>query len=257
MIDRFVWTQDGRLHYLQTGAGSPLILLHSVGCSAYEYQDVLESLAQRAAVYAWDMPGHGDSSPIARHYTIEDFAQAVVNFMDALGIERATVAGSSIGGTICAALGAHHAARMEKLIFVESPLRTPEEWAQGWPNVEANFGIPTQTADQIAPRVRAVTPEFLTRWNIDRNKAGAKAMVDAMWAIREFDMVGALARVDVPSAIIYGDRGPTVGKAQEFARLLRDAPLTVLENCGHFPMNDDPAAFARAITEVMLQPAVA
>jgi 3-oxoadipate enol-lactonase len=252
-MDGFVWTADGRIHYLKAGSGPPLILLHSVGCSAYEYVDVLDALGRHRTVYAWDMPGHGDSDPVGRHYTIEDFARAVVNFMDALAIERAAVAGSSIGGTICAALGAHHAARVEALVFVESPLRTPAEWAANWATVEGNFGIPTQTHDQVAARVRAVTPEFLTRWNIDRNKAGAKAMVSAMWAIRGFDMAGALARVQTPSAIVYGDNGPTVNKAREFQELLQGAPLTTLAECGHFPMNDDPEAFTRAVLDAVAE----
>ncbi len=249
MRDRFATTPDGRIHYLQEGSGPPLVLLHSVGCSAYEYEDSLPLLAQHFTVYAWDMPGHGDSDPLPRHYTIEDFARAVVHLMDAAGLARATVVGESIGGVICAALALHHRDRLEKLVFCESPLRTAEEWAQAWLTVEGNFGIPTQTMEQVAARLRHVTPQFLQRWNIDRNKAGAHHMVDAMWAIREFDMYAALPRVDVPSLVIFGERGPfvPVGKHEEFMRLLRNAELVVLKDCGHFPMNDDPEGFAQAV----------
>src|SRR5579885_2354104 len=84
MRDRFATTPDGRIHYLHEGSGPPLVLLHSVGCSAYEYEDSLPLLAQHFTVYAWDMPGHGDSDPLPRHYTIEDFARAVVHLMDAV-----------------------------------------------------------------------------------------------------------------------------------------------------------------------------
>lgn len=257
MKSGFVSTAEGRIHYLYGGAGAPLILLHSVGCSAHEYEDVLDRLGESFTVYAWDMPGHGDSSPLIRHYSIEDFAEAVARFMDALGIDRATVLGESIGGPICAALALRHPQRLESLIFCESPLRSAETWAQNWFMVERNFGIPTQTEAQVAQRVRSVSPEFLLRWNIDRNKASAKAMMDAMWAIREFDMFAALPRVTARSLILYGEHGPTVAQAQDFARLLKDAQLVILKDCGHFPMNDDPERFAGVVTDFVHQRAVA
>ena len=66
---------------------------------------------------------------------------------------------------------------------------------------------PTQTLEAIKPRFRAATPELLARWNTDRNKAGAWAMVDVMWAMREFDHVGSLKRLAGPAAAILGARG--------------------------------------------------
>lgn len=249
MQEGFVTTNEGRVHYAEQGQGDALILLHSVGSSIYEFEDVFDGLAEHSRVIAWDMPGHGDSDPLARHYSIEEYAQAVVNFMDALGVQKATVLGESIGGPICAALGVEHAERMESLIFCESPLRTAEEWAGAWARVEGNFGIPTQTMADLKGRLHAPTDEFLTRWNIDRNKAGGHQMVDAMWAIREYDIIGALPKVSARCLAIYGADGAFVpaGKDVELARLANNAELVVMPNCGHFPMVDDAAGFVTAV----------
>src|SRR6185437_14187772 len=172
MPDGFVKTAHGRIHYLHAGNGPTLLLLHSNGCSSYEYEEVISRLAERRHVYAWDMPGHGDSDPLSRHYTVGDYADAVIAFMDALGLDRASVLGSSVGGTICVDLGVRHSARIERLVIVEAPACSEAVWAQRWPTVEENFGIPTQTLEQVAARIRNATPALLTRWNIDRNKAG-------------------------------------------------------------------------------------
>ncbi|MGZ0248029.1 MAG: alpha/beta fold hydrolase, partial [Alphaproteobacteria bacterium] len=102
--DGFINTGHGRIHYLEQGSGPSVILLHSNGGSAYEYEEMFDQLAKTHRVLAWDMPGHGDSEPITLHYSVEMYADAVVAFMDALDIESASVLGSSIGGAICVAM---------------------------------------------------------------------------------------------------------------------------------------------------------
>jgi pimeloyl-ACP methyl ester carboxylesterase len=247
MQEGFAVTSYGRIHYLHEGRGQPLILLHSNGCSAYQYQDVLAPLARDHHVIALDMPGHGDSDPITRHQTVADYADAVIDFMDALGLDRASVLGSSVGGSICVKLGACHGERVDGLVIVETPARNAEEAAKQWPRTERNFGVATQTAEQIRERFRQVTPEFLTRWNIDRNKAGVKTMIDVMWALREYDVLSDLPKITRPALLIFGDRGPSVAKVDLFKERMPTAASEVMRDCGHFPMIDDPSGFVAVV----------
>lgn len=240
----FVKTSHGRIHYLRAGAGAPLILLHSNGCSGYEYEHAIPLLAEKYDVIAWDMPGHGDSEPICRHYTIADYGEALVEFMDGLGIDKAHIAGSSVGGSICAYIGEHHPARAASLLFVETPTRSSADWAQDWNLVNKVFGIPTQTAEELSTRVRGVTPELLQRWNIDRNKAGTRNMFDVMWAIKEYDIVAALPAVTAPSYVLFGDAGPVIKGLHNFEDHLKGAQIEIMAGCGHFPMLDDARDFS-------------
>lgn len=250
----FVATPHGRIHYLESGTGDPLILLHSNGCSANEYQDVIGPLSQTRRVIAWDMPGHGDSDALSTHMQITDYADAVVALMDALGIEKADVAGSSVGGTICVDLGVRYPDRFTWTVLVETPIRSLQDWLDGWDGIDTNFGVPTQSFEQIAHRFRALTPERLTRWNIDRNKAGGKTMVAVMWALRDYDILSnlsTLAQTGGNTAVIYGADGPTIASVAHFERQLPNAPSIILDACGHFPMTDDPAAFAKAMQSIL------
>jgi 3-oxoadipate enol-lactonase len=251
MKDGFANTKHGRLHYLEAGSGRPLILLHSNGNSAYEYDELIKLIAPRARVIAWDQPGHGDSEPIARHTRVEEYADAVVALMDALGLATASVMGSSIGGAIAADLGARHAARIEKLFVVEAPVRTADEWAKGWPSTEKNYAFTAQTAQQVAARMRHVTDGLLERWNIDRNKAGPWAMLDVMWALREYDVRAAMAKITAETMIIYGDKSPVLPGAKLFEAAVRGSKLVIMKDCGHFPMFDDPAELARVMTSFL------
>lgn len=247
--DRFVAVHGhGRQHYKEAGSGEPLILIHTNGASAWQYTEVFPLLLTRFRVIAWDMPGHGDSDALARHYSVEDYADALNAFMAALSLQSAHVSGCSIGGSICVAFAARYPTRTRSTVIVETPFRTEAEWNANWGHVEANFGIPTQTGQQMGERVAQVDDARLTRWNIDRNKAGARTMVDVMWAIRGFDVGAAAKAIQRPAMILYGKRGPTVAGQDRFKTAAPQIPIQVLEGSGHFPMLDEPTAFAEILT---------
>lgn len=246
--EAFVQTTKGRIHHAVAGEGQPLVLLHSNGCSLHEFHSVIEPLARKYRVYALDLPGQGDSDPLDRHYTYDMYADAIVAWMDAMEIPRAHVAGSSIGGVVCLALGQRHAQRLLSLILVETPIRSGEAWAKRWFQVESNFALPIQSFEAVAPRLRGLTPEFHKRWNIDRSKAGSHTMMDAMWAVREYDALGALARLTVPTYAILGSVGPVGDGLAPLQAKIGDARIAVMQNCGHFPMLEEPQEFVERLS---------
>ncbi|MQA87539.1 MAG: alpha/beta fold hydrolase [Streptosporangiales bacterium] len=243
MVDGFVATSFGRIHYVRSGHGEPLLLLHSNGNSVYEFEDVIPRLEDAYDTIAWDMPGQGDSDPAVRHLTIDDYAGCVVEVMDGLGIDDAFVAGTSIGGFVCASLATRHAARMKAVALIETMFRSESEWAENWGMVEANFGLPTQSIEKVQARINRVTPEFLERWNIDRNKAGAWSMMSVMWAIREYDIGSAARRISIPALLMFGTKGPTIATMDQFRAAVPQAEVAVLPDTGHFPMIDQPGDF--------------
>lgn len=247
--DGFANTSHGRIHYLEQGSGAPVILLHSNGGSAYEWEEMFDELAQTHRVLAWDMPGHGDSEPITKHYSVEMYADAVVAFMDSLGIQSASVMGSSIGGGICVALGANHPDRIDVLFPVETPTRSDETWTNSWPTIEKNYCNPVQSFEQVEPRFRHVNTHHMDRWNVDRQKAGARTMLDVMWALRDYDVFSDIPKITTQTCVVYGDAGPTIAGIDNFKTGLPNAPIVVMEDCGHFPMNDAPSELVGIIVQ--------
>jgi len=256
MQDGFVATSHGRIHFIEAGEGAPLILLHSNGGSGHQFLEVMKILSRERRVIAWDMPGHGDSDPISRHHSVPDYADAVVSMMDRLGIERADIAGSSIGGSVSVALGARHGGRVRRLIPVETPVRTQEDWAGSWTATEMAFGTVSQTEAQVQPRVRNLTAAMLTRWNIDRAKAGVKTMIDVMWAIRQYDAVADMPRITPPTLVIFGGNGSLLGKADMMRELIPRCAVAIADGCGHFPMMDDPEGFAAMVSAFLNDPGI-
>ena len=247
MQEGFVTTSVGRVHYVRDGSGEPLFLMHGNGQSVFAWEEVLPSLSQNFDCIAWDMPGQGDSEVITRHLTIEDYADVAVEVLNGVGVTEANVLGSSVGGQICAALGAHHADSLMRLVFLETNYRPEAWWKENWINIERRFAIATSTLEQLKERFRAPDEKLLERWNFDRNKAGSRTMMSAMWAIREFDMATALKSVTTPSLLLFGEKGPAIHGREDFTASLPAAEVDTLAESGHFPPNDEPAEFVAAL----------
>ncbi len=247
MHEGFIQTELGRVHYVRAGSGHPLILLHSNGNSVHEWEDVLDELASSFDVIALDQPGQGDSDGLSRHTTIDEYCDSFIEVMDALDVERAAVAGTSIGGLFVISLGARYPDRFSHIVAIETMFRTDAVWAEHWPTVEALFAIPTQERAVVEARFNEVSDEFLTRWNIDRNKAGSKSMMSTMWAIREYDLGGWAKKVAGPTLLLYGAKGPTIATRESLEASVPKCEVIVLDNSGHFPMNDEPGPFVESI----------
>ena len=249
--DRFVDLDGRRTHYLDEGEGRTIVLLHSGGGSLHEFEDVVAPLAKRFRVIAWDMPGHGDSDPLLKHHSIEDHRAVLDRFVDALGLETFSLVGASIGGFIGVDYGLRSPGRLERLVLVEAPLRSPAWYIENWAMFEAMCAIPETPFDQLAKRFRKLTPELHARWNIDRNKAGSWTIVDLAWASRDFNMSEAFSKLPAAPAVIVGSKGPTAAEIERMRAAQPAATIITMEDCGHFVMMDDPARFVEAVTEAV------
>lgn len=248
--ENFVEIDGGRLHYYEAGGGIPIVLLHSNGSSAREYEGVMEQLAQSARVICLDYFGFGDSDGIQERFEIESIANTVAQFIRAKGLDRPIVGGSSLGGSISASFASRNPDLTRGVVLVETPCRSWEAWGQLWPFVEDLFAVPTQSLEQISPRFRDPTPQLLRRLNIDRNKAGGRLMMEAMWAIRDFDILAA-SSITVPTRLVVGKKGVVGDGVARLQELIPHAKLIEMDDCGHFPMVDDPAAFAAILADFL------
>lgn len=247
--DRFVETAFGRIHYVECGEGEVILLTHSGGASLHEFDENIERLSARARVIAWDVPGHGDSRPSTGHISMHDFAQAAVAFLDALGVERAHVAGCSLGGIVSIVLAAHYPDRIGKAVIIDAQLRPCQWWADNWNWIEDMFSEVVQPREKVAARFRNLTDALYRQWNIDRAKAGVRTMIDVLWAAREYDLLADLERMKVPTMMIAGAVGPAVDSLDEYRNRVPGGRLEIMADCGHFPMLDDPERFERLLLD--------
>ena len=108
---------DVELHYREQGTGEPLILLHGNGEDGSYFEHQMNAFASRFRVIALDTRGHGRSPRGEAPFTIRQFADDLLAFMDGQGIERAHLLGFSDGGNIALVFALAHPERVGKLVL--------------------------------------------------------------------------------------------------------------------------------------------
>jgi len=114
-------TNDGvKLHYLEAGSGSPLVMIPGWSQSALEFKHQLAGLSDRYHVYAIDMRGHGESAKPNHGYRIQRFSEDVREFLGANNISNVTLAGHSMGCSVIWAYWEQYGGdRVSKLILID------------------------------------------------------------------------------------------------------------------------------------------
>jgi pimeloyl-ACP methyl ester carboxylesterase len=252
-----------RLSYDRSGAGEPLVLVHANGMSRAAWDPVLPFLEPLWEVIAVDLPGHGDSPPIAPHLAPAPpgFARVIASLVDELGIERAHVAGNSLGGWTALELAKLGRARSVCALgpaglWKRGPigpviaLALPHLAARRWPG-------PIQRAMRIASvravclrrafgRPGSVPPDDAVRLVADL--ANAPGFLPTLFATHARGFSGG-RDIEAPVTIVFGQRDRVVPRSArrpdelpEHSYWLEPAGL------GHVPMWDDPRAVANVIT---------
>ena len=108
---------DIKLHYIEKGSGFPLILLHGNGEDRSYFCHQIDHFSKTRRVIAIDTRGHGESLRGTKPFTIKQFAEDLLDFMNEHHIEKADILGFSDGGNIALTFALQHQERINKLIL--------------------------------------------------------------------------------------------------------------------------------------------
>ena len=131
-------------YYVEKGCGEPLILLHGNGESSEYFRGQIDAFAKWFHVYAIDTRGHGKTPRGEKPFTILQFAEDLLGFMDDHHIERAHLLGFSDGGNIAMIFAMQHPDRVERLILNGANLNSE--------GVKRSTQIPIEIGYRIANR---------------------------------------------------------------------------------------------------------
>ena len=115
----FASTPLGPILYRAAGSGRPLLLLHPAPRSSLVYAPLMRALTNEDGLraIAVDLPGFGGSCDLPDGTSMEGIADAIVSFLDALGLERVDVFGLHSGNKVGAALAANHPTKVARFVF--------------------------------------------------------------------------------------------------------------------------------------------
>lgn len=251
---RFLDVAGLRTRHLVRGCGPPVLVLHGWGASIETVYPIVTGLEAVATVYALDLPGFGQSELPPEPWGVEDYQAFMAAFMDALGIERASVVGHSNGGRVAIRMASTEPRRVEKLVLVDSAGIRPGRtfgWyrrvamAKAGKHAARLFGRPGERLRDMLVG-RAGSTDYLQ----------AGAMRPTLVRLVNADLREHMPRVQAPALLIWGsdDTDTPLAAAREMERLIPDAGLVVFEGAGHYSYLDQPARFATIVTHFLAPP---
>lgn len=263
-------TGDARLalHVYREGDDRevPLLLLHGFPLDHRMWDDVVDLLPGDGAVLAVDLPGFGASpagSEVApdEPASIDAAADAVARTVRAAGVDRAVVAGLSLGGYVAMALVERHPDLVAGLALLdtkstadadaarENRLRIAEQ-VEAEQRVDAVLGMRTSLLGESNRARRQDLVSRLESWIRDQGHDGI-AWIQRAMAVRP-DRTEVLTAFDGPALVVVGeeDELSPVDAAEHMAAALGRATLVRVPRAGHMTTNEAPEAVASALAQL-------
>ncbi|HEV2752860.1 MAG TPA: alpha/beta fold hydrolase [Solirubrobacteraceae bacterium] len=260
-----------RVTYRTAGSGPVIVLLHGITGTNDTWRTVIGPLAERHTVLAPDLLGHGGSARPHGDYSLGAYASGVRDLLLALGHDRATFVGHSLGGGVAMQAAYQFPERCERLVLVSSGGLGREVSAllRAATVPGSEVVLPLLTSTRVLGAGRAVARliaraglrpgadlEEIARGHASlADKDARRAFVQTVRSVMDpgGQRVDArdrlyLAQV-VPSLIVWGERDPLIPAVhgRRAAQRMPDSRFELFERAGHFPQLHDPGRFVAVL----------
>ena len=230
-----------RLHYLDIGTGTPVVLLHGLGSCANHWHPQINALNSDFRIIAPDSRGHGGSSGPKGPYTIGALADDVVALLDKLNLEKVDVVGYSLGGMVGFELASYFPERLKRLVVINSGPEVPALnlqfqilfW-QRWLMVHL-LGMERMGKSIAKHLFPLANQQFDFQQYVDSMKVTAKGpYLATLKAFIGWSVMEHLPSITQQALVLAGDRDYTpVMYKQYYTSLMPQARLQIVANSTH------------------------
>jgi pimeloyl-ACP methyl ester carboxylesterase len=249
------------LAYDEAGSGLPLLLVHGWPHDRTIWAGQVGGLATYARVLAPDLRGFGEST-VRGPYTIDQYADDLVAFLDSLGIAQAVVCGLSMGGYIAFSMLRRHRDRIRGLILADTRASADTDEARAnrarLVTLIEQEGMTALASRQLEPMVARATLERQASLaeTVRRMMASVppEGAIGALRAMAERpDSTPLLGTIDVPTLVIGGGEDSIIPPdvLRQMAASIPNSRVEILERGGHLSPLERPAAFNHVVTEFL------
>jgi non-heme chloroperoxidase len=231
------------VHYAEQGdrEGEAIVFLHAFVDSWFSYARVLPLLSPAYHAFAPDQRGHGDSDKPVCCYGANDYAADIDAFMEAVGIEEATLVGDSSGGLIAQRVALDYPARVGRLVLIGSPttLVNHEIARELW---ETLSKLEDPVSDEFAREFvlgtfdQPVPEEFLEGAVSQSLKVPARVWRDYWQGVAlTVDDTDRFGEIVAPTLILWGEQDALLPREEQERRaaVIPNATLEVYPDTGH------------------------
>ncbi|HET8566280.1 MAG TPA: alpha/beta fold hydrolase [Solirubrobacterales bacterium] len=264
------------ISFIEAGSGPVLLLIHGMAGTCANWESVIEPLAIDRTVIAPDFPGHGASAPGAGDYSLGGLAGSLRDLLLALGHERATLVGHSLGGGVAMQFTYQFPEMVERLVLVSSgglgPDVSPLLRAAALPGadlfISATAGVGSQIGSAIGRGIGAIgfrpnadLAEVARGYATLRDPERRKAFLATLRSVVDADgqRIAALDRLYLaellPLLIVWGENDPIipVEHGREAHAQLPSSRLEIFADTGHVPMLERPGRFIAVLQRFLAE----
>jgi 3-oxoadipate enol-lactonase len=234
--------------FAESGGGerTPIVFLHGVGSDKSVWHPQLEHFGAERRAIAFDYPGYGDSDPAPETTTRDDYAEAMLSAMRALGVERAHVCGLSLGGVVAIAMAHASPDSCATLTLADSFAAHPEGEAIYQRSLAASSNLRALAESRVDVllaqpadgAVRSEVIETMAKITPEAYCIGAAAV----WLAYQRERVHGIR---APTLVLCGaeDKVTPPALSHELTRLIPGARFETIEGAGHLGNLEQPVAF--------------
>ena len=260
------------IFYMVRGEGEPLLLIHGYGAGMWVWEKQINVLSQSYRVYALDLIGHGFSDRPKIPYTPETYIHFLKDFMDGVGIEKATLIGNSMGGGIAWGMAILYPERVDRLILIDCvpPDVLHQVKNESFRALAAIKDIPILAYLVVAARgkhsiklvllecvsdIKRITPEVVNRqYQVSKIKGTTWVLYSTLRHAKEaLKLMDQLSMIRQPTLFIWGEKDlifpPQVGEVLHQA--VAGSKFLRVEGSGHIPMWETPDEVNQAILDFL------
>ena len=257
----FVTIESLSLHVMDEGpkdvTAPPIVLIHGTGASLHTWNGWVDALKQERRVIRFDLPGFGLTGPEPENnYTIERYTDYVIALLDKLKVERAVLAGNSLGGYIAWATAIRYPDKVDSLVLID---------ASGYPYEAESVPLAFKLSQNKLAKtlLKNFLPKFIIRKSIE-NVYGSPDLVTDQLVNRYYELslregnraaikerfvqtkpgplIAKLADLQIPTLILWGKKDKLIPMkfAQRFNEDIPNSQLVIFDELGHVPHEEAP-----------------
>lgn len=259
-----VYIDEQAVHYEVFGKGRPVLFLHGWLGSWRYWLPSMEVASSYFRTYAFDLIGFGDTYQRSIEPSIGAYGEQVIRFLDALGIERITLVGHSMGGMVALKTAIEHPERIERVVTVGAPIVGSSlapllKMTAFRPIARSMNALPWVTKRLFHYFLKEANEQDMLEILEDSVKPTADSVRASVRSMMRTDLRPDLPRLCVPSLVIHGTRDDIVMPSQ--IEVIRRAQITSpylrqlsIQGSRHFPWADQSDLFHVQLLEYLRAP---
>jgi pimeloyl-ACP methyl ester carboxylesterase len=251
-----------KLHYEESGKGNPIILVHGMGGSVFDWVMQIPFFSKAYRVLAVEMRDHGESDKWSGSYDIKMFSEDLAQFAGKLGIQKAAFFGLSMGGMIVMQFAIDHPRMVEALVLADT---APSLFMD---SIETALEMASMSQKMTGKELAMATMSYLFTPEFIKNQpAIIQQMIKisdardpsstfrAAQGLANFDIKKRLKEIKVPTLIANGedDKVVPLSAARYLEKTIRGAKLIVLPKGRHMSIIEKADQFNTAVLDFLKQ----